>query len=130
MKLVEVRGQSALSANFHRLNRNIASELRAVSDRAGRDTVKLARQLVPKDTRRTERAITYTLSEAGYTVHIFVDPEPYAEDGVTYYPPFVERGTSRSPAQPFMFPAWEAIRPHYQQDVREAIIDSCQDVAI
>jgi HK97 gp10 family phage protein len=130
VKLVEVRGLAGLLANFKGLQGDIATGLRRVSDRAGRDTVKLARQFVPKDTHRTKNAITYTLSEAGYTVHIFVDPEPFAADGEPYYPPYVERGTSVSPAQPFMFPAWEAIRPHYQKDVQNVILEACRKRSI
>lgn len=112
MITLEVRGITGLVANLHAFERGVGENVRAAVRRAGEDVEDLAKQLVPVDTGRLRSSIRTTYSDGGLTFRTLSDVE---------YAPFVEFGTSRSPAQPFLFPAFEAIRPHFQADVSAAI---------
>lgn len=72
-----------------------------------------ARKLAPVDTGNLRSSITGSSNvKAGFagTVSTNVD-----------YAAFVEFGTRKSPAQPFMFPAAESERPLFEEGMRRAV---------
>ena len=72
-----------------------------------------AQQLVPRDTGTLHDGIGYTTE--GLTAEIGVlDPD-------LYYGAFVEFGTSRQPAQPFMAPAGELERARFVERLKDAV---------
>lgn len=118
---LQVRGASGIAANFRKRGQALDAVLTDASERWSDATAVVARQLVPVDTGRTQRAITPEVSEQGRTWTVYVDELPYDADGVAYYAPFVELGTSVSPAQPFLGPAFRSSEAGYRADVRRAL---------
>ena len=116
-----VEGREGIVANLYAFNERAGRVIRAVNRRAARQTESLARQLAPEDTGRLKRSLTHALSPDELAFEVFPDPEVFAAEGQPYYPVYVEFGTSVSPAQPFLFPAFEAIRPHYRKDISAAL---------
>lgn len=125
---IEVRGLTGFVANLHAYERNVGAAVRAAVRRAGADVEDLAKQLAPVDTGRLRSSIRTEYSEGGLTFRTISDPAAFPSG--RYYAPFVEFGTSRSPAQPFLFPAFEAIRPHFQADIREAIREASRGLPL
>lgn len=125
---LEIRGLSALIANFRAFDVDLRDEMAFVNERTMHDVRDLARQLSPVDTGRMRAAITPELSEMGLAFRVFVDERPFAAEGLTYYPPFVHDGTRFMPARPFLFEAFEEMHPIYLQDIREAGRRSIQRV--
>lgn len=115
---IEVRGITGFVANLHAYSRSVGTAVRAAVRQGGEDVEDLARQLAPVDTGRLRASIRTEYSEGGLTFRTGCEPAAFPG---TYYPPFVEFGTSVSPAQPFLFPAFEAVRPHFVEDVKAAI---------
>lgn len=116
-----VRGIAGMATNFYGTRREVRKQIRLVNVRHGRNIRAIARQLVPKLSGLTESSITDRVSPEGLAVEVFCDPAVYDAAGEPYYPPDVEFGTYKSPAQPFLFPAWEADRPHYLADVSRVV---------
>lgn len=118
---VKVRGLSALAANFRAFDRECQRTVKAAVRRSGEDTREAAKSLAPIDTGFLYATIEDTYSPNGMAFTVGCDPAAYEAEGLPYYPPYVEFGTESSPAQPFLFPAFEAIKPHFQRDVSNAI---------
>jgi HK97 gp10 family phage protein len=116
---LEVRGLTGFVANLHAFDRAVGKRVRDAVRDAGKDVESLAKQLAPVDTGALRASIRTEYSEGGLTFRTGSDLD---------YAPFVEFGTAVSPAQPFLFPAFEAIRPHFLQDVREAVRGAAADV--
>lgn len=118
---VRVSGVTGLIANIYAADREVTRAVQRATKRAADDVEALAKQLAPVDTGRLKRSITKRVSPGGLTFEVFPDPAVFAGDNVQDYSPFVEFGTIHSPAQPFLFPAMEAIAPHYRRDVSDAV---------
>jgi len=118
---LSIEGQSAIVANFYRMNERIVEEMRVATRRSGQETRDLAVQLAPKETGYMARNIkvSYTKDEIGFDV--YCDPDDYLPHGLPFYPFYQELGTSRMEAQPFLRPAFEAMSPHYKADISAAI---------
>lgn len=118
---LQVEGLEGLVANLYASNQRAGRFIRATNRRSARQIENLARDLAPEDTGRLKRSMTHELSPDELVFTVFPDPAMYAAEGEPYYPPYVEFGTWKSPAQPFLFPAFEAIRPHYRRDISAAV---------
>lgn len=117
----EVRGLSALAANFHAADEVLHEEVRGAVDRARTETHDIAEQLAPKASGFMADHIRDEESEGGLTYSVGFDPADFKAAGLEFYPPYVEFGTENNPAQPFLLPAGEIVRPHFEADVREAL---------
>ena len=118
---VTVRGLTGLAANFRALDADCHAGVRKAVKRFGTDTRELAKQLCPIDRGVLYSSIEDTYSPSGLVVDVGCNPEAFTSIGEEPYDVHVEYGTETSPAQPFLFPAFEAMAPHFQQDVREEI---------
>lgn len=116
-----IRGQSALIANIHKVSSSIRKELERTTNRARTDTVRLAKSVCPVRTGRMRKSITGEMypSKLGFTV--FYEPNDFIQEGLPYYPIFVELGTSRMPARPTLRWAYNIMGPIYRADVAEVL---------
>lgn len=119
---LRVTGISGVVANLHNTDKLIKEDCRKAVKRAADDIVKLAKDLAPKDTGRLARSIKSVISPEGLAFQVLCDPEVFKRDNVENYAWWVEAGTVNSPAQPFLKPAHEAIAPHFQADIRQAVL--------
>lgn len=102
------------SAEMGRLAADLASAGVRVSVRAGQAMSKAltdietgAKNRVAVDTGATKNSISHSYSRSGNTLRGEVGP-------TTNYSEFLERGTSRMRAQPFLRPATDAVLPGYE----------------
>jgi HK97 gp10 family phage protein len=119
---LRVTGISGVVANLHNTDKLIKEDCQKAVKRAADDIVKLAKELAPKDTGRLARSIKAVISPEGLAFQVLCDPEVFKRDNVENYAWWVEAGTVNSPAQPFLKPAHEAIAPHFQADIRQAVM--------
>lgn len=94
---------------------NLRPRVEAMVNAAATQIAVIARQLCPVDTGALRDSIaieTYAGHRAGFgmakAVVVF-----------EHYAPFVEFGTSKSAAQPFLMPAFEAVRPSLEQELKK-----------
>lgn len=118
---LEVRGITGLIANVRAFDRVAGREIRSAVKQGAKDTADLTRQLCPVDTGFMREHVRDDLSPDGLTYTVGWKAEEFAAAGLPFYPPYVQHGTSVSPAQPSLFPAFEAMRPHVEQDVGDAL---------
>lgn len=126
---LEVKGIEGLVANLYASNERVGRHIRAVNRRAARQIEQLAKDFAPVDTGRLKGSITHELSPDDLVFRVYPDPAVFAEDGEPYYAPYVEFGTAISPAQPYLHPAYEALRPHYVGDIRKAVRQAIREAA-
>lgn len=74
------------------------------------DIVADAQQLAPVDTGATKSSIYASFADGGLSAEI---------GPTTHYAPYLEHGTVRSPAQPFMYPAAQRQIPGLRQALGE-----------
>lgn len=79
--------------------RSVIDEVATRLENAGRVGVQVARSLVPVDTGQTRDSIGYIFSRQTMQLQIYAD---------TFWAVFLEFGTSRMPARPFLRPALNA----------------------
>lgn len=118
---LEVRGITGLIANVRAFDRIAQREIKSAVAQGMEETVDLTQQLCAYDTGFMHDHVRGELSEGGYTYKVGWKEEDFTAAGHPFYPPYVELGTSVSPAQPALFPAHEAMRPHVQEDVGNAL---------
>lgn len=111
---VTILGVDRLAAKLRKISNDASKE---VADRlleAAFEIESRAKDLAPVDTGRLRASITTTRIEGGAKVYTDV-----------VYGPFVEFGTSRTPAQPYMQPAIAAVKlklsPILRKHVSEVI---------
>jgi HK97 gp10 family phage protein len=83
-----------------------------VVNRAALDTQREAKTLAPVDTGRLRASIRPRFYSQGLAADVYTDVE---------YAPFVEFGTRKMAAQPFLHPAWEQVRPRYMRELAIAL---------
>jgi len=125
----EVRGVTGLVANLRAFDRIAVAEIGDAMERGAKDTRDLARQLCAVDTGFMREHLDYELTPERRAYTVGWKPEDFAEAGLPFYPPFVELGTSNSPAQPSLFPAHETMQPHVQSDIGAALRRSIEGSA-
>jgi HK97 gp10 family phage protein len=74
-----------------------------------------AKRRVPVDTGRLRNSITHEQSEDGMKGRVGTNVE---------YGPYVEHGTRRMRARPYLFPSLEEETPRFKQRVRKAVADT------
>lgn len=121
IRTTNVRGIEGIVANLHRVDKRMKRELARTTTRNSAETVRLAKSVCPVDTTRMRESITAQVSPRGYTFEVFYDPVPFINDGVPYYPFWVELGTSRMAARPTLRWAYDIQGPIYKQDVAKVL---------
>lgn len=113
MAVIELRvtNTSAVIANIYAFDRRAQVGMRNANLRAGEFCKHTARQFVPVRSGRTYNAIDTDYGDAGLSFKTFVDPEPFVRDGEDYYPVYIEFGTRKRPATPFLLPAFRLTEP-------------------
>jgi HK97 gp10 family phage protein len=135
-----MRNSSFSSRGFRELDRALAKlergptveQERAALRAGGQLIVEEARRLVPVDTGDLRDSIAVTDDRDarvygkvnGADVSVFVGPVGSTEEGDVYYARFVEFGTRRHGAQPFMRPAIAAKRGDAERLVTSMLTDA------
>jgi HK97 gp10 family phage protein len=123
---MQVRGIEGLVANLRAGDKQMQIEVRRAVKKGAREVRGIARALAPKDTGFMAANIEEIISPSGLAFSVGCDAAVFAAAGLPFYPPYVEFGTSQSPAQPFLFPAFEAMQPHISKDMGDALRRSFQ----
>lgn len=97
---------------FERLKREAPITAKRVIKASAIRIEKRARQLVPVDTGKLRRSIEIEYENGGLIARVTSDVE---------YAPYVEFGTRKMHAQPFMTPAAEEERPRYLRELRSEV---------
>lgn len=118
---LKIRNASGVVANLHKYDALIRGEIeKEVLDSA--EAVKAETQrLCAFDTGFMHDHVTAYISPGVLSYEVGWSADDFSEAGHPFYPPFLEFGTSRMPAQPALFPAYAAERPVFQRRVREAV---------
>lgn len=106
--IVEARKAFARIPEAHREAINIAHELTA------KEIVRVASAKVRRATGLLSKSITYSIDKRRGTAKVGV------EKGPAFYGHFIEFGTTRLPARPFMLPAVEGERANLEQRFKDA----------
>lgn len=109
-------------------------QLETATQKATIDTERKAKKNAPVDTGRLRSSIHRTNNKLSGTVYTNVKYAPYVEFGTgsevdvpegleDYAMQFKGDGVRQVnlPAQPFLFPAWEVVRPEYIKDIKEIL---------
>lgn len=118
---VSIRGIDGIVANLHAADEYIKEEVGSLNRVVASRVVQIAQRLVPVDTGRMWGSIKPVFTEQGLRFYVHFDPADFEKDGVAYYPPFVEFGTSRMAAQPSLTPAWAHERASYKRGITIAV---------
>jgi HK97 gp10 family phage protein len=112
---VRIEGMSAL----RRALLNVTREGRRTAQREVLRTLlniqRRAKERCPVDTGRLRNSIAFELDEDRLSGGVGTNVE---------YAPFVEHGTSRMAAQPFLFPAFEEERPQFIERLKKELGDA------
>jgi HK97 gp10 family phage protein len=120
---VKFRKKDQLLKKLRKLGPALDDRLRKATTRSAQDVANDARAFVPVRLGKLRDGITFTLHKQGFQAAVGVF------DKKLFYASFVEFGTSRTSAQPFLFPAYrlnlKRIKGRYSRainkSVREAI---------
>ena len=96
--MTELSGIKRLNLDFDRLSKVAKEKARVAIQTAGTDVQKDAKAKVPRRTSRLHNSIKNYAEDGGFTSIIETNVE---------YGPYVEFGTVKMSAQPFMMPAFE-----------------------
>ena len=122
MKLsASVSNRSALVANLYARNERLQVDMRDAVQRFGMDVQQLAKELAPKDTGFMASRIREDYSEGGLRVTVGYHEEDFTGRGLFPYFWVQEFGGALQPAQPHVGPAYRAVLPHFEEDVRQII---------
>lgn len=110
--VVKIEGADGVILKFSRMSAASVGLVGKVVNTAALDTQREARQLCPVDTGRLRASIRPRFYKEGLAADVYTDVD---------YAPFVEFGTSRMGAQPFLFPAFEMVRPRYLAELAAAL---------
>lgn len=106
-KVLTVQGASSLIANMHAAKHSVREGILSTNRARGQATRDRAVQLAPKDTGYMARNIKWSLTPKHTGFDVFCDPDDYLPHGLPFYPFYVELGTHRMTARPFLRPAFE-----------------------
>lgn len=101
---VDTSQLDALSVDLGRASGRIKRKAGQAIAKTAHDVARIAKTKVPVDTGATRESITASINRDALSATI---------GPTTYYAPFLEYGTSRMTARPFMHPALEAVKPGY-----------------
>jgi len=122
---IEFTNQSATIANIYAADRAMQKATLKNVKTYGYKTREKARQLCPrgKGTKtgyrggRLASSIAVLFTEKGYHYNVFCDRAVFDRAGVQYYAWFVELGTYKMKAQPFLEPAHSENFPLFRKDL-------------
>lgn len=106
--VVTVSGVDEAIAKLERYEVLVRAGIAEAQAAAANDTTTLAKRLCPVDTGRLRSSIRPRISAGDLSAEVYTDVE---------YAGYVEYGTVNMQAEPYLRPAWEAIRPEYIRDV-------------
>jgi HK97 gp10 family phage protein len=115
---VEIKGVDEAVLKFNRFDTVVADRVRAVVKDIAHDIERGAKQKCPVDTGRLRASITTQLSSDGFGAEIGTNVD-YAE--------YVEFGTVKMEAQPYLFPSLEEQRTHYENQMKAAVKASAEN---
>jgi HK97 gp10 family phage protein len=115
-----IRDLSGLIANFHALDEDLQTEIRAAVKESAGDTRTLTEMLAPKDTGFMSEHVLERITESGFGFDVGWDAGDFFEAGFAFYPFYQEFGTSIMAAQPSLGPAWEEVKPQHRERIRAA----------
>ena len=96
-----------------RLEEQVRREVNRLIDKYCDLILSEAAATAPEDTGRLRKSIRKELGDLAGTV--------FADRKTAYYAPFVEHGTSRTAARPFMRPAYERYKGPFVEELRRMI---------
>lgn len=114
---VTVKNRKGMVANFMKADSQARNATVGSVQKFGEDVRQLTYQLAPKDTWFMANHVEDRYSPAGTVVTVGWWAEDFVSQGLNFYPPFVEYGTTSSPAQPSLGPAYEALSPFFTRDI-------------
>lgn len=117
---VRIEGLGRLRRKLGKLGPAGRDAVRREIKRAALNVQNGARERVPVDTGRLRNSIAHVIDLDGMRAVIGTNVE---------YAPYVELGTFRASAQPYLFPAFEAEKPKIRARLRKALNDEGRSVA-
>lgn len=106
---IQVEGGRELSRKISKLNLLASAQVKAAVAESSLNVQRNARKRCPVDTGRLRSSINAVFYQGGMTGEVVSAVE---------YAPYVEFGTHRASAQPFLFPSWEEERPNYLKNIQ------------
>lgn len=104
----------ALSADLTSAGRQIGQRARAVVRKTAYDIEASAKAIAPVDTGNLKNSISHSDLRIGTSGQLVAEIGPTANYGI-----FLELGTSRMPAQPFMGPAADRHTPSFEAAMQQ-----------
>lgn len=104
----------ALAADLAAAGRQVKQGARTVVAKTALDVERTAKELAPVDTGNLKSSIGHSDLRAGSSDQMVAEVGPTANYGI-----FLELGTSRAPAQPFMGPAADRHTPGFEQAMQQ-----------
>lgn len=92
------------------------TEVYEVAEENKEKVVRVAKQKAPVDTGRLRDSIYGRVKKNGNDVVILIGSD-------VHYAVYVEMGTSKMRAQPYIRPAFEEVAPEYREDLAQSIAD-------
>lgn len=126
---VTVTGLSGLAANFRAFDERCQELVLQAQQENGAEHRQRMYDEAPKDTHFMANHTEVRFSEGGYTYEVGYWPEPFLEAGLPFYVPFVALGTSRMPANDWIFRATEPMRQIGTRRVGDAIKTAVRESA-
>lgn len=127
---LRVENVSGIIANIYRGRDGALAGIRDAVHHWGDQVRFRARQRVRIRSGRTHDAITTEYGDAGLSFTTFVDPEPFEQAGLSYYPLWLEIGTRTMPASPYFFPSFREVEPLLIADIGARIRRGFDAVAV
>lgn len=118
-----IQNLNGLVANFYAADAVAQDDMRTVVAETANDVGALTAMLSPVDRGFMSDHVREIISASGLGFEVGWDAADFFEAGLAFYPFFQEFGTRYMPAQPSLGPAWDTIRPQFQ----ERIGDVCRD---
>lgn len=109
---VEVLGLNKALGDIRNYQLSKVVGVRKIVQESGINIQRNAKRNCPVDTGRLRSSIRTRTMNNGLSAEVGTDVR---------YGPFVESGTRRMPAQPFLFPAGEQERPNYLAGIRREL---------
>jgi HK97 gp10 family phage protein len=116
---VEIDGLAGLRAKLAALPAEVEAAVRDEVYAGALDVQGAAKRRVPVDTGRLRNSIAVETEQGGLSATVGTNVE---------YGPFVEYGTRRAHAQPYLFPAFEQMVPRIKSRISKAVTKAAEVV--
>lgn len=118
---VRILGQDRLAQKLAQLEPTLRRALEREVKVAALNIQNGARRRVAVKTGRLRNSITHEITEGGLNAVVGTNVE---------YGPYIEFGTRRMRARPYLFPAFEEERPRYMERLKRALSKAAGDLAV